>query len=104
MASPWLTLKPIGTLNLASPTAALHWLASDDEKRLHLLVAMAKTSFRRDIPDAEAAKLLLYESSQLQPPSVYGLLALGARLLTEDISQLSSYQQLANECQLQRKR
>lgn len=74
------------------------------------------------------AKLLLYESSQLQPPSVYGLLALGALgLLTDDetlttaafqellpyqtepryvanISQLSSYQQLAvgNELQGQR--
>lgn len=57
--------------------AALHWLASDDEKRSHLLVAMAMAAFRRDFPEAEAAKLLLYESSQLQPPSVYGLLALG---------------------------
>lgn len=108
--------------------AALHWLASDDEKRSHLLVAMAMAAFRRDFPDAEAANLLLYESSQLQPPSVYGLLALGALgLLTEDdtlttaafqellpyqtepryvadISRLSSYQQslLGNELQGQR--
>lgn len=108
--------------------AALHWLASDDEKRSHLLVAMAMAAFRRDFPDAEAAKLLLYESSQLQPPSVYSLLALGALgLLTDDetltsaafqellpyqsepryvtdISRLSSYQQLdaGNELQGQR--
>lgn len=37
--------------------AALHWLASDDEKRSHLLVAMAMAAFRRDFPDAEASKL-----------------------------------------------
>ena len=108
--------------------AALHWLASDDEKRSHLLVAMAMAAFRRDFPDAEAAKLLLYESSQLQPPSVYGLLALGALgLLTDDetlttaafqellpyqtepryvadISRLSSYQQLASGNALQGQR
>ncbi len=57
--------------------AALQWLASDDEKRSHLLVAMAMAAFRRDFPEAGTARDLLLESSQLQPPSVYGLLALG---------------------------
>lgn len=65
--------------------AALNWLASDEEKRSHLLVAMAMTAYRRDFPDADVGKNHLYESSLLQPPSVYGLLALAALgLLTED--------------------
>lgn len=46
---------------------------------------MAMATFRRDFPDAEEAKSLLFQSCQLQPPSVYGLLALaGLGLLTED--------------------
>ena len=65
--------------------AAQDWLAADDEKLSHLKVAMAMATFRRDFPDAEEAKSLLFQSCQLQPPSVYGLLALaGLGLLTED--------------------
>lgn len=65
--------------------AALQWLASDEENKSHLLVAMAMAAFRRDFPDPEAARDLLYQSSESDPPSVYGILALCALgLLTAD--------------------
>jgi len=41
--------------------AALHWLASDDALRSHLLVAMAMAAFRRDLSDPEAAQTLLFQ-------------------------------------------
>ena len=66
--------------------AALQWLASDDGMRSHLLVAMAMAAFRRDFPEAEATKALLFESSQLEPPSVNGLLALGKLFITTSFS------------------
>ena len=41
--------------------AALHWLASDDALRSHLLVAMAMAAFRRDQSNPEAAQTLLFQ-------------------------------------------
>ena len=66
--------------------AALTYLVSDDvEKRSHLLVAMSMTAYRRDFPDSEDSKQLLFQSYQLETPSVYGLLALAALgLIAED--------------------
>lgn len=70
--------------------AALHWLASDEENKSHLLVAMAMAAFRRDFPEPDVAKDLLLQSSELKPPSVYGLLALCALGLLTNYETLTS--------------
>jgi hypothetical protein len=51
--------------------AALHWLASDDEKRSHLLVAMAMAAFRRDFPDAEAIRTHHHTAIRKDPPTLF---------------------------------
>jgi len=54
--------------------SCLHWLADNDGLKSHILVAMGSLAYR--VAGVPAAKTLLFQSCELQPPSVRGLFAL----------------------------
>ncbi|XP_046996555.1 tetratricopeptide repeat protein 37 [Schistocerca americana] len=65
--------------------SVLHWLASDDGLKSHVLVAMATMAYK--FQGVEDSKTLLLQSAQLKPPSVEGYFALCALgMLNEDLN------------------
>jgi len=54
--------------------SCLHWLADNDGFKSDILVAMGSLAYK--VEGVPAAKTLLFQSCQLQPPSVRGLFAL----------------------------
>ena len=54
--------------------SCLHWLADNDGFKSDIVVAMGSLAYK--VEGVPAAKTLLFQSCQLQPPSVRGLFAL----------------------------
>merc|ERR1719369_863661 len=69
--------------------SAMHWIAQNDAEKSHIMVAMATMTYK--FQGVDSAKTLLFQSSQLSPPSLHGLYCLCVLgLLTGDVNLTSA--------------